>query len=76
MITPLHPGKGCHGHVAGDALIARTIFLVERMCHGVLYPLLMAWRTGLVGVIFMPVSSTGGVTMQTIQPTGLYTRAQ
>ena len=62
-----------HGHVAGNALISRAVGFVVGMGSRVLYPLLVAGQAGLVGLflLFEPVTSTGGMALDTVELSGL-----
>ena len=68
MIGAVHPGKGGHGHVAGDALVRRAIRLVVGVGRRIFHLFLVARHAGIVGLFFSlePVTSAGGVARHTV----------
>ena len=69
MVGPVHARKGCHRHVAGDALVPFASRLVTGMRGGILNFFCMTGHTGVV-CLFLgpePVSPAAGVTGDTVK---------
>ena len=51
MVAAAHPGELRHGHVAGDALVARAAGLVMRVLGGIVDLVFVAGHARLVGLV-------------------------
>ena len=73
MVGPVHPGKGGHGHVAGDALVRRAVRLVVGVGRRVLHMVLVAGHAGIVGLFLglEPVAAARGVAGHAVDLPGL-----
>ncbi len=77
MVAPAHPGEFRHGHVAGNALISRTVSLVMGVFSGIVDLGFMAGHACLIGLVLrlQLVPTAGSVTMEAIEPSRLNTGA-
>ena len=77
MVAPAHPGEFRRGHVAGNALVSRTVGLVARVFSGIVDLVFMAGHARLIGLVlgleFVP--TTGCVAMEAIEFARLHTGA-
>ena len=77
MVAPAHPGEVRHGHVAGNALISRTVGLVVRVFSGIVDLVFMAGHARLIGLVLRLelVPTAGSVAMEAIEFSRLHTGA-